>query len=154
MTGCPTVYAWNAILRRCFGHGEPTAWHVGLNRVACDRFGGLSEPHPETSYARIVVPNDEAHWIGTRLNEATECRTAWQNRTSVEWTMQPDILDKWLPIYGWTLFDPDGTAWFSADLPFPIDETTYDGPIVRLRPGDIFVAGVWLGGGVAYWEAV
>jgi hypothetical protein len=155
LAGYITAYGWDRILAWLFGRGEPppAEWHVALNRSDANQWGACSEPHPETSYARIVTPNTPEMWLPMRLRDHDE-HTSVQNRSGLQWTLQPEILDKWLPITGWALFEPERPCWFMGDLPFPIDDVTYDGPTFRLRPGDIFVAGVWLGSGVAYWEAI
>lgn len=155
MAGYATAYAWDRILAWLFGRGEPPpdTWFVGLSRVTASQYGNFGEPHPESSYSRKPFPNGTGMWLPLRLQDHDEY-TAVQNRAAIEWTLDVDRLDLWLPLVGWSLHDPEGRTWFAGDFPFPVDETTYDGSLIRLRPGDIYVAGVWLGSGVAYWEAV
>jgi hypothetical protein len=153
VSGSITAWGWQETLARWFGRGDPAVWYVALNRVYSDRWGGLAEPHAETNYTRRAVPNTLDHWLGMTLPDHEEI-TSWQNRSPLSWLIQPQYLDKWLPIVGWALCDPEGRVVFSADLPFPVTETTLDGLEVRLRPGEIYVTGVWLGSGVAYWEVV
>jgi hypothetical protein len=155
VAGYMTAYGWERVIGWLFGRAEPPpeTWYVGLSRAQASQFGNFAEPHIETSYARLPFANTPEMWLPLRLRDRDEY-TSVQNRSGIQWTLQPEMLDKWLPIVGWSLHDEEGRSWITGDLPFPIDDVTYDGPVVRLRPGEIYVAGVWLGSGVAYWEAV